>query len=378
MWVIMEANLLLGVDLRHLMALETVASNRSFARAAEAAGLHAVGCQPADRCALAGRGGSSARASARAQPGRADRGRRAVAAPRGTDSRITAGGQADLNALAEGTTGSLRIGTFQSIGMSILPTLLSRFRTAWPDIEITLVESVVSSELLEQVERGDLDLTFEALPLKDGPFEVSELLRDPYVLLVPSGSPFARRRARVTLEALAELPLVGYRHPSRTEPEASARTRRQPPLRLPLGRERDRAGPRRVGFAAAIVPRLTVNFDDRADPRSRCRPSDTAAHDCDRLPPRPLPLPAASAFQGHGARRVRRAERPTTASAEQIAVSVGPTVRLAQAIDRHDRGWRCLADTVPEASRSRLQRAQMPFSRATLQDSLTLPRPGTE
>ena len=200
MEVITEANFLLGVDLRHLVALEAVASNRSFARAAKQLGYtqSAVSQQIAALERAVG-----ARLLER------PRGRNLVEPTEAGElllrhaERIVASlraAKADLSALAEGTTGSLRIGTFQSIGMSILPTLLSRFRTAWPDVEVTLVESVFSSELLEQVERGDLDLTFEALPLEDGPFEVSELMRDPYVLLVPRGSPCARRGARVTLE----------------------------------------------------------------------------------------------------------------------------------------------------------------------------------
>jgi DNA-binding transcriptional LysR family regulator len=261
--VITETDFLLGVDLRHLVALEAVAGNRSFARAAAQLGYtqSAVSQQIA--------------ALERAV------GARLLERPRGRNlvepteagalllrhaERIVASlraAQADLNALAEGTTGALRIGTFQSIGMSILPTLLSRFRTAWPDVEVTLVESVYSKELLEQIECGTLDLTFEALPLPDGPFEVSELMRDPYVLLVPRASPLARRRKRVTLEDLAELSLVGYRHPVAHGAEEHLRGRGAN-LRFVFRSDESATvqGLVASGFAAAIVPRLTVNHDD--------------------------------------------------------------------------------------------------------------------
>jgi DNA-binding transcriptional LysR family regulator len=260
----MEANFLLGVDLRHLVALETVASNRSFARAAKELGYtqSAVSQQIAAlERAVGARLLERPRGRNLVEPTEAGalllrHAERIVASLRAAN--------ADLTALAEGRAGSLRIGTFQSIGMSILPTLLSRFRTTWPDVQVTLVESVFSSELLEHIERGDLDLTFEALPLEDGPFEVSELMRDPYVLLVPSGSPFARRGARVTLEALAELPLVGYRHPVAHGAEAHLRAQG---VNLRFVYRSDESatvqGLVASGFAAAIVPRLTVNYDDR-------------------------------------------------------------------------------------------------------------------
>jgi len=63
-------------------------------------------------------------------------------------------------------------------------------------------------ELVDAVERGELDLTFAIQPIREGPFEVRELMRDPYVLLVPAGS--ARRWARPSVADLADAPMVGY------------------------------------------------------------------------------------------------------------------------------------------------------------------------
>ena len=56
-------------------------------------------------------------------------------------------------------------------------------------MNVTLTESADDLELLGLVERGELDLTFADLPLTDGPFESVELLRDPYVLVVPGRLP---------------------------------------------------------------------------------------------------------------------------------------------------------------------------------------------
>src|SRR5437867_5984566 len=115
----MDANLLLGVDLRHLVALETVARERSFARAASRLGYtqsavsqqiaaleHAVGARLLER--PRGRGVVEPTEAGELLLRHA---RRIVASLRAAE--------ADLGALAEGRIGSLRVGTFQSIGMSI-------------------------------------------------------------------------------------------------------------------------------------------------------------------------------------------------------------------------------------------------------------------
>jgi DNA-binding transcriptional LysR family regulator len=119
--------------------------------------------------------------------------------------------QADVAALVEGGAGTLRVGTFQSVGARILPELLRRFRPAWPAVEVQLKESASDPELLELVRRGDLDLAFAMPPLPDGPYEMTELMRDAWVLLVPAESPLAARAQPVSLREVAELPLIGAR-----------------------------------------------------------------------------------------------------------------------------------------------------------------------
>lgn len=170
--------------------------------------------------------------------------------------------EADLDALADGTTGWLRIGTFQSIGMSVLPSLLSRFALEWPQVEIALVESGCA-ELLKRIERGELDLTFAVLPLDDGPFELAELMVDPYVLLLPADSPLLGRDEPPTLEELGELTLVGFHRGHSHDAEAHLRALGVTPRYIFRSDESATVqGLVASGVAAAIVPRLTVNLDD--------------------------------------------------------------------------------------------------------------------
>jgi DNA-binding transcriptional LysR family regulator len=294
----MDTNLLLGADLRHLVALEIVARERSFARAAAQLGY--------TQSAVSQQIAALERAA----------GARLLERPRGRGivepteagalllrhaERIVASlraAEADLRALESGTVGSLRVGTFQSVGTTVLPPLLSRYRAAWPAVEVTLIESGSASELVGGVERGELDLTFWALPLPDGPFEILELMLDPHVLLVPSGSPMAEHDRRVSLRELAELPLIGFRHPLAYDAETHLRARGITPRFV--FRSDDGAtiqGLVASGFAAAIVPRLTVNLDDQ-----RVQARDVGG----LIPPRTIVLvrhaeryssPATQAFQ---------------------------------------------------------------------------------
>jgi DNA-binding transcriptional LysR family regulator len=294
----MAANLLLGVDLRHLVALEIVARERSFARAAAQLGY--------TQSAVSQQIAALERAA----------GARLLERPRGRGivepteagalllrhaERIVASlraAEADLRALASGTVGSLRVGTFQSVGITVLPPLLSRYRAAWPGVEVTLIESGSPSELVGGVERGELDLTFWSLPLPDGPFEILELMLDPHVLLVPRGSPLASRDRRVSLRELVELPLIGFRHPLAYDAEAHLRARGITPRFVFRSDESATIqGLVASGFAAAIVPRLTVNLDDQ-----RVQALDVGS----LIPPRTIVLvrhgdryssPATQAFQ---------------------------------------------------------------------------------
>jgi DNA-binding transcriptional LysR family regulator len=78
-------------------------------------------------------------------------------------------------------------------------------------VALELVESESDEDPLDQVRCGELDLTFALLPLPAGPFGFVELMRDAWMLLVPTDSPLAQRRAAVSLEEAVTLPLIGPR-----------------------------------------------------------------------------------------------------------------------------------------------------------------------
>ena len=172
-------------------------------------------------------------------------------------SRLSAA-QADMLALGSGQAGTLSVGVYQSVGEHILPDLMRRFVEAWPRVEVRLDESANDVELLEHVERGDLDLTFVDLPLPEGPFEAVEVARDPYVLVLPAD---ADEPETATMATAARLDLIGFRHCRGTK---SLEALAPEPLNFVFKSDHNGTVQAMVaaGFGAAVVPRLTVDEND--------------------------------------------------------------------------------------------------------------------
>ncbi|HET8529370.1 MAG TPA: LysR family transcriptional regulator [Gaiellaceae bacterium] len=269
-----------NVELRHFVALEAVGRTRSFAAAARELGYtqSAVSQQIArlERAVgqrLVDRPGGPRPVSLTEAGALLLRHADAIVA------RLDAA-QADMDALAEGAAGPLRVGILQSVGARILPRLLRRFREEWPRVEVRVREETAPLELLRLLEHGELDLTFADLPVPDGPFAWNEILRDPYVLLVPAGDPLAGRDAAPPLRELSGLPLISWRQLG--EPETYLRGR-VPDLNV-VFRSDDNGtvvGLVAEGLGYAVVPQLVVN------PRN---PAYVALPFGNRIPPRHLAI----------------------------------------------------------------------------------------
>jgi DNA-binding transcriptional LysR family regulator len=259
-----RANGLLDLELRHLAALQAVAAEGTFGKAAVRLGYtqSAVSQQIAALERIVGiklveRPGGPRKVFL------TEAGRMLLKHGDAVMARLQAA-QADLHALAEGAAGPLRIGTYQSVGAKVLPTVIRRFTTAWPQVDVELREASQDTELLEAVERGDLDLAFVMLPVEDGPYETVELMRDPYVLVVPAGSPLAREAP--TLRRIAEEPLIGFRDCRSTDfVEAHFRNRgAQPRFVFRSDDNPTVLGLVAAGVGIALMPMLTVDDTDPA------------------------------------------------------------------------------------------------------------------
>jgi DNA-binding transcriptional LysR family regulator len=259
----------LRLELRHLAALKAVAEEGTFARAAERLGYtqSAVSQQIATLERIVG-ASLLERPPGRPPAGLTPAGQLMLRHGEAMLARVRAV-DADLAAVRDGTArGRLRLGSYQSVGVRILPQLLPRFRSSWPDVDVQLLESARDVELLGLVERGELDLTFCMLPPEQGPFASAELIADPYVLVVPRGSPLAERR-RITARDVAEQPLIGFRN-CRNEHRVEAQLRARGHDPNVVFRSDDNPTVQALvasGVGVALMPRLTA---DLAHPATVC------------------------------------------------------------------------------------------------------------
>lgn len=197
------------LELRYLAALEAIAATGSFGAAADRLGYtqSAISQQIAALERLVGQP-LIERPGGRRPVGLTAAGRslRGHAESILTRARLA---QADLDALAEGAAGRLRVGTVQSTGVRILPGAAARLAELHPDVDLEIHEASDDLALLDSLRDGALDLAFAELPVPPGAFATRALLDDPYVLLVPAGSPLAN--GNLGIGELATAPLIGYR-----------------------------------------------------------------------------------------------------------------------------------------------------------------------
>ena len=161
--------------------------------------------------------------------------------------------RADLDALAAGEAGTVRIGTFQSASARLLPPTLTRFRDGWPRVGVELRNEVNCGDLDDLVRAGQLDLAFSDTTVRDGSLEVEELVDDDYVRDRPDVEPAGRARRRSSSRDLDDENLIsgslnndscGIRIAKALEDAPGAAAGRVPHRRQPdhpaAGRERTR------------------------------------------------------------------------------------------------------------------------------------------
>lgn len=253
----------LGVEIRHLAALEAIANTHSFSQAAALLGYaqSAVSQQIATLERAVGH-------RLVERPG----GPRPVSLTEAGEVllrhavHITArlgAAKADLDSLAAGDSGVLRVGTFQSASARLLPPTLLGFRREFPLIGVELRNELPGAGLGDLVRSGQVDLSFMDLADLSDPLGAIELIVDPYVVMVPPDSPLVAAGA-VEIGALDGARFVA----STTDDACTVRvaslfdkSRVQPHV---VFRSDDNITAQRMvasGLGMAVVPLLAVEFD---------------------------------------------------------------------------------------------------------------------
>jgi molybdate transport repressor ModE-like protein len=197
-----------SVELKHLRALREVARTRTFWAASVElnTSLSTVSDHIGALEALVGQR-LIERSRGRRTVELTEAGRLLLAHTEAIEARLHAA-EADFRAYAAGTFGGLRVGIYQSVANKVLPDTMRRFKARWPDVNVEVTEGNHDVELVDAVERGALDMTFAIQPAPEGPFEVRELMRDPYVLVVAASA--AKQWTGAAAADLDGAAMVGY------------------------------------------------------------------------------------------------------------------------------------------------------------------------
>jgi DNA-binding transcriptional LysR family regulator len=250
-----------GLDLRHLAAFEAVASAGSFARAASTLGY----TQPAVSQQVAALERIVGQRLFDRSPGRAT----ATLTPAGSlllghvEAVVgqLASAHAELGELAQGESGTLRVGAFQTVAARLLPELLQRYAASRPAVRIELHEALGTLDVLKAVAAGEVDLAFALEPVDPLRFETRHVLEDAFVL-VERGAGDSRHVE--SLAEIADLPLIVHRSCPSTD-LLLERLHALPATPRIVFRSEDNGAVKalvRAGVGVAVLPQMWLELGD--------------------------------------------------------------------------------------------------------------------
>ena len=110
-----------------------------------------------------------------------------------------AAGELEVEAIANLSAGSLRVGTFSSAGAAMVVDALRALRESHPDVDVSITEIGMPSAVIRSLRRGDLDLgvSFDYPEIGDtfdDDLALVHLLDDPFDVVVPRGHRLEREQ----------------------------------------------------------------------------------------------------------------------------------------------------------------------------------------
>jgi DNA-binding transcriptional LysR family regulator len=110
-----------------------------------------------------------------------------------------AAAEIEVEAIANLSAGSLRVGTFSSAGAAMVVDALRAFRQSYPDVDVSITEIGMPSAVTRSLRSGDLDLgvSFDYPELGDtfdDDLTLVRLLDDPFDVVVPRGHRLERKQ----------------------------------------------------------------------------------------------------------------------------------------------------------------------------------------
>jgi len=201
-----------GVDLRHFVALETVAREASFHRAAAKLGYTQSAVSQQIAALERAVGHKLVERPGGAQPVHLTRAGEIVVEHAHAIGARLATAQADLRALVAGELSPLRLGFFGHGLGALMPGIFRRLQELEDvDFDIFVSESRRDDELLEQLQQGEIDIAFVHAPVLGDDYEHVTLLEDDHVLVVHAEQTERMQAIAGRLDEIAALPLIGYK-----------------------------------------------------------------------------------------------------------------------------------------------------------------------
>jgi len=155
--------------------------------------------------------------------------------------------------------GRLVLGATPSLTTNLLPPVLARFHAEHPGVELVVFEAG-SKELVDRLERGEMDLALVILPVDKPRVDTVALMEEELVLAVSEGHPLAHRTA-IRVADLEHVPLVMFKegYDLRDTTLLACRQSGFVPVMAMQGLEMDGAlAVASAGVAAAVVPESVV------------------------------------------------------------------------------------------------------------------------
>ncbi len=98
-----------------------------------------------------------------------------------------------VDSYAGSMVGVIKLGVIPTIAPFILPTLMPKMREQYPDLQIALREDL-SGNLINKLDRHELDFALIALPYDTEGFLVKELFDDEFWLIAKEGDPIFKKK----------------------------------------------------------------------------------------------------------------------------------------------------------------------------------------
>lgn len=190
------------MDIKQLTALVAVAEGGSFSAAARA--LHTVQSNVSTHVARLERE-LGATLVDRGSGQLTEEGQVVVDRARHIQAEVAAIA-ADVAALHDEITGSVRIGCIGTVGRWLVPLVLGRVTEQFPRVRVVIVDATTTS-LVPQLLSDNLDLAVVNLPISDPDLVTVPIFEEDRLVIAPHGHPLADRGS-VSLKELAEHELL--------------------------------------------------------------------------------------------------------------------------------------------------------------------------